>query len=697
MPNRWNDTVDILLVDDRPDGLLAMEALLSEKKNYHLVTAPSGLEAIQLVAKHDFAVILLDVQMPHLDGFQTAERIRTNPQFANIPIIFVTAINKDDRYVYRGYETGAVDYIFKPFDPMILRSKVAVFADLHLQKRMVRFQAEELSRREAIEHRAYLQSVELDNLRRYRNLADAIPHIVWRASSDGTLEYYNQLWCVYTGMNLEESMGVGWQKAFHSDDLKLLLRKWMKAIQIGESFEMECRIRRYDGVFRWHWIQAVAEKNANAQTIAWLGTCTDIQDRKNSEKKLIEAQKSAEAASQAKTQFLANMSHEIRTPLSAIMGFTELMLDPHLSDEEKTNNLLVVQRNSQQLLKIIDEILDISKVESGRLEIEKVETDLMDVFSSVISLLRVSAESKGIALRFRILTHIPDHVWSDSTRLRQILINVIGNAVKFTHQGFVEVQATYGMLADGTSQLRLIVQDTGIGLDPETSQKLFTPFLQADSSTTRMYGGTGLGLALSRQLARAMGGDVWLERTELEKGSSFAIEINAEPTDDAEWVNADQESQTATDFMKDASSRLPVIPEPRKELAGAKILLVEDAEDNQALISLFLKRAGAEIDMANNGREGVEMALKNDYAVVLMDIQMPFLDGYEATTKLRQAGYDRPIIALTAHALREEREKAIRTGCNGHLTKPIDRLELIESLKKYIPPGAPLDAGLRSR
>jgi two-component system, sensor histidine kinase len=681
MQNRSNAQVDILLVDDRPDGLLALEALLSENKNYNLVQAQSGFEAIRLVGQYDFAVILLDVQMPQMDGFETAQKIRANPNFSKIPIIFVTAINKDDRYIYRGYESGAVDYLFKPFDPMILLSKVSVFADLHIQKRQLRVQAEELARQEALEHRSYVQALELDNLKRYRNLADAIPHVVWRASSDGTLEYYNQLWCVYTGMNLDESMGIGWQRAFHPADLKNLLRKWMKSIQSGENFEMECRIRRYDGVYRWHWIQAVAEKNSSTETIAWLGTCTDIQDRKNGEKKLIEAQKSAEAASLAKTQFLANMSHEIRTPLSAIMGFTELMLDPQQPDEEKRENLLVVQRNGVQLLKIIDEILDISKVESGRLEIERVETDIMDLFASVHSLLRVQAESKGIELSFQVLDKIPDRVWTDSTRLRQILINVIGNAVKFTQHGHVDVRASYGMTSEGASQLQMTVMDTGIGLDPETANKLFTPFLQADSSTTRVYGGTGLGLALSKQLAKAMGGDVWLEKTELGSGSLFAIEVNAEPTEDSEWVHADE-------FSPLTVSQIRQQPQPKQELAGAKILLVEDAEDNQVLISHFLARAGAEIDTANNGEEGVKMALSNDYSAVLMDIQMPLLDGYQATQKLRQAGYKRPIIALTAHALKEERDKAIRTGCNGHLTKPVDRKELIERLKSFVAPSA---------
>ncbi|MEZ0393330.1 MAG: response regulator [Pseudobdellovibrionaceae bacterium] len=220
------------------------------------------------------------------------------------------------------------------------------------------------------------------------------------------------------------------------------------------------------------------------------------------------------------------------------------------------------------------------------------------------------------------------------------------------------------------------MQDTGIGIVRETAEKLFTPFLQGDTSTTRVYGGTGLGLALSRQLAKALGGNVWLESSEPLNGSNFVIEINAEPAENSQWVRS---IDPAVEQIGTSVAR-----KTRGELAGARILVVEDAEDNQVLIGHFLQKAGAVIDLASNGKEGVEKALHNDYAAVLMDIQMPFLDGYEATLKLRQAGYDRPIIALTAHALREEREKAMRTGCNGHLTKPIDRRELIDSLKKFV-------------
>ncbi|MEZ0392974.1 MAG: response regulator, partial [Pseudobdellovibrionaceae bacterium] len=523
MIEQMDETIEILLVDDRPDGLLALEALLSESKKYRLTMAQSGQEAYELLEKHDFAVILLDVQMPVIDGFQTAELIRRNPLYQQIPIIFVTAINKDDRYIYRGYESGAVDYIFKPFDPIILKSKVAVFADLHLARRRVRWQALELSRKEALEHKTYIQSLELEGLKRYQNLADAIPHMVWKAGPDGKIEYYNQIWASYTGLKLAQDKETNWQHCFNAHDLKLLLEAWKDAMATGANFESECRIRRHDGVYRWHWIKAVPEKDAEGKVIAWLGTCTDIQDRKNTEKDLQTAQKAAELANQAKTQFLANMSHEIRTPLSAIMGFTELMADPQLPEEERQVHLSIVRRNGHQLLKIVDEILDISKVEAGRLETEIVETDLVDLLNNIKSLLGVKASAKGIGLQFQVQDKIPDRVWTDSTRLRQILINMIGNAIKFTHDGEVTVDCGYRMDDEGKSFLRLEVQDTGIGIVRETAEKLFAPFLQGDTSTTRVYGGTGLGLALSRQLAKALGGNVWLESSEPLKGSNFVI------------------------------------------------------------------------------------------------------------------------------------------------------------------------------
>lgn len=671
-----NETVDILIVDDREDGLIALEALLSENPNYRLVKARSGIEAYELVPRHDFAMILLDVQMPHMDGFETAELIRSQTAHAGIPILFVTAINKDERYVYRGYQSGAVDYLFKPFDPMILMSKVAVFADLHLRKREIREQAKALRYQESLAHQAQLQAVEIENLRRYQNLADAIPLMVWKTSSDGSLEYQNLQTEIYTGMTLEEAKRMGWQKAFTDRDLKELLSIWMNAIQTKEKFELESRIRGKNGEYRWHWIQVIPEIDEKGNLQGWLGTCNDIHDRKIHEKELKDARKGAEAANAAKTQFLANMSHEIRTPLNAIIGFTDLMLEPTLSVSDRMSSLSIVRRNGQQLLQIINEMLDISKVEAGGLEIEEIETNVGTLLSGLRSLLGVNASKKKIKLEFGFDGPVPELVMTDSTRLRQILMNLVGNALKFTHHGSVRLMVR--ALKKGDNHfLNFTVSDSGVGIEETLSQKIFMPFLQGDSSTTRLYGGTGLGLALSRKLARALGGDVWLEKSEVGVGSTFVAEVACRPLANTPWITKFSD----IDFTDRGGD---TFQGAHPTLNGVRILLAEDAEDNQTLIGYFLSNLGIQIDIANNGQEAIEKALGNDYALVLMDIQMPVLDGYEATSRLRQAGFSKPIIALTAHALPEEREKSLRTGCNAHLTKPLDRNELVNTLLSFV-------------
>jgi PAS domain S-box-containing protein len=673
---RTDTSVDILLVDDREDGLIALEALLSDNPDYHLVTARSGLEAIALLDKYDFAMVLLDVQMPHLDGFETAEIMRRNPRYSNLPIVFVTAINSDERYIYRGYEAGAVDYIFKPFDPVILRSKVSVFTELHVKNRQLRVQAKQLAERELLEQRASIQAIEIESLRRYRNLAESIPHIVVRATPEGAMEYCNQNWTNYTGMEPGEAQGDGWQSAFHPDDLPRSLIDWSFSIRNKTRYENEARLRRKDGAYRWHWIKAEPELDERGNVICWLGTVTDIEDRKSFEQKLKEAQRTAELANEAKTHFLANMSHEIRTPLNAIMGFTELLTDPGPSMEEKMKNVAVVRRNCHQLLKIVNEILDISKVEAGELEIEKVETKIDELLNEVKALLRVQAGKKGIELKFAPPEDVPDRVLTDSTRLRQILLNIVGNALKFTQQGSVSVTTKFVRKANGQSMVTFVVSDTGVGIDHQSAQKIFQPFSQADTSTTRLFGGTGLGLALARRLARALGGDVQLMKSAPGQGSTFAVSVAVEVLDQQQWARLDAASETQAEPPR------PTID--TSALKGKRILLVEDAEDNQFLIQQFLSRTGAIVEIANNGNEGVDKALNNEYEVVLMDIQMPFKDGYQATSELRSKGYQKPIIALTAHALVEEREKCLRTGCTSHLTKPINRQQLIESLVSVI-------------
>lgn len=675
--------VDILIVDDRLDGLIALEAVLAAP-GLNLVRAQSGLEALSLLSAHDFGVILLDVQMPGIDGFETARRIRAHVNYKDTPIIFVTAINKDDRHIYRGYEVGAVDYIFKPFEPQILRSKVKIFVDLFLKSRQLQEQAELIRDTERQARYLQLAQLEMETLKRYRSLADAVPNMIWKSKVDGTLDYFNKVWTEYTGLSQEQSTGSGWQEAIHPEDLRNFLKAWIQSMNHGTPFQTECRIRRHDGHMRWHWIRAIPETNSADNVTAWIGTCTDIHDRKESEQRLINAERQAVAANEAKTHFLANMSHEIRTPLSAILGFAELMLNTDLDADERVNSIQTICRSGQQLLKIIDEILDISKVEAGHLQVEHLDVNIPNLLKDLRSLLQVRAQSKEISLDVVLKNKIPEHIYTDPTRLRQILMNMISNAIKFTEQGKVTVEVNW---TEGTEQkppsLQFHVRDTGVGIEMAQAEKLFQPFVQMDTSTTRKFGGTGLGLALSRKLAQALGGNVQLEQSAEGEGSTFLVEVEAVPVENSKFV-AGLEDTTVVELSRKPNSE-------KLELEGLRILLVEDAAINQILITKFLTTAGAKVDLAENGRIGVEKAMSGNYGIVLMDIQMPEMDGYQATTTLRASGFKTPIIALTAHALKEDRDRCLGVGCSDHLTKPIDRKKLITQISYFV---AQHEAGL---
>ncbi|MBC7753176.1 MAG: response regulator [Moraxellaceae bacterium] len=667
--------IDVLIVDDRLDGLIALEAIL-EGTRYNLVTARSGLEALELAPKYNFAVILLDVQMPGIDGFETAMRLKNIPTCRYTPIIFVTAINKDDTYVFKGYQSGAVDYVFKPFDENILRSKVSVFADLFEKSIKIEEQTQQLKKSAANEHYLRLAQLEVESLKRYQNLANSIPHAVWRSKADGTMDYFNRGWRTYTGLSDQQSHGLGWQVAFEPDDLKVFLRTWMKNIGHAGDFEVEGRIKNAEGESRWNLIKAIAETTTNGEIIAWLGTCTDIHDRKITEEKLIKAQQEADAANAAKTNFLANMSHEIRTPLNSILGFTELMMGPLQSADDQIKNLAIIKKNGNSLLKIINEILDISKVETGHLEMEVVETDLRHLLIDIHTLLEVQAHEKCLKLNFRCSNPIPNKIMTDPTRYRQILVNIIGNSIKFTKSGQVDLEIGWHPDTENPhcGILRCFVIDTGIGIDSEDAKNLFQPFAQVDSSKSRRFGGTGLGLALSLRLAKALNGDAYIKESKVDQGSTFQVDIRTTMPGDADLVGRLDMS------IKEAE---PAVINYKNSLRQTRILVVDDSSDNRNLISQFLLAAGAEVDCAVDGIDGVGKALAKDYEIILMDIQMPNLDGHKATAQLREKGYSRPIIALTAHALKQERINSINAGCDDHLTKPIDRRTLIEQVAKH--------------
>lgn len=412
---------------------------------------------------------------------------------------------------------------------------------------------------------------------------------------------------------------------------------------------------------------------------AW-GTQTEITAYKNLETRLTEAAAAAAEANKAKSAFLANISHEIRTPLGVILGFADLALDkPDLSADTK-GYISSIRRNGEQLSEILGEVLDMSKIEASRMEIEEIRFPLVPMLSEVVTFLDLHAREKGLALSLDKVGPLPKAVKTDPTRLRQILTNLISNAIKFTEAGFVKVgvRMVSPAIAGTPLQLEFTVSDSGIGISKEMGEKLFRPFIQAEASTARRYGGTGLGLHLSKQLANALGGDLTLQASDAGHGCTFLFTVAAGTFDG--------------ELMSDAKSSSvgPSVPQPfenaqdREVFEGKRVLLIEDSEDNQTLIKHYLSAVGIQVEVANNGFDGLEKIAGGEYDLIVLDIQMPGMDGHEVAKNLREQGYSQPIIALTAHAFKEEREKAFRNGFNEYLTKPINRMMLLKTLSNRL-------------
>jgi signal transduction histidine kinase/CheY-like chemotaxis protein len=398
---------------------------------------------------------------------------------------------------------------------------------------------------------------------------------------------------------------------------------------------------------------------------------------------LRKAKEAAEVASRSKSEFLANMSHEIRTPMTAILGFAEILrVEGNLEQAPpgRVEAIDTIVRNGEYLRELIDGILDLSKIESGKLEVERIPCVPCELVSDVVRLMKVRAAAKGLSLESRCEGPLPKQIETDPTRLRQILVNLLGNAIKFTEVG--RVLLVVGMAAPNGDdpKLEFEVVDTGIGMTKEQADRVFEPFAQADNSTTRKYGGTGLGLAISKRLTEMLGGEISFESS-LGKGTVFRVTVATGPLDELELLANPAEEQLAGEHPGSLETRAS-LP------AGCRLPLVEDGPDNQRLFSLLLRKAGAEVTLAENGQRAIDLVhaasdTGEPFDVILMDMQMPVLDGYEATRRLRAEGYARPIIALTAHAMGTDRTRCLEAGCDDYTTKPIDRTKFLEIVAKY--------------
>jgi len=430
-------------------------------------------------------------------------------------------------------------------------------------------------------------------------------------------------------------------------------------------------------------------RSVAGEVFSILAITRDITELRQREEELLAAKQAAETASRAKSAFLANMSHEIRSPLTAILGFTDLLREDGntpMSPQERLQTIDTIHNAGHHLLVVINDILDLSKIEADKMTVERIETHLINVLAEVQSLMHSKALGKGITLNTRICTPVPKIIMSDPTRLRQILMNLVGNAIKFTDSGSVHVKTGIAQL-HGAAHLIIDIEDTGTGLTSEQTRRLFQSFSQADETVTRKHGGTGLGLTICRRLAALMGGNVKLHHSKPGQGSCFRLALPLSLP-----VSSTQTPITMVTMLD------VVHPSPAPMIASiqlqGRILLAEDGLDNQRLINFHLKKAGAEVDIADNGKIALDLIEKakaagKPYDLLLTDMQMPEMDGYTLARTIKNQSSPLPIVALTAHAMAEDRNKCLEAGCDDYTSKPIDRTALLAICAKWMSKSLP--------
>ncbi|MDP1726055.1 MAG: response regulator [Bacteroidota bacterium] len=782
-----NNPVKILLVDDRPENLFALEVLLSHE-TYICVKANSGKEALKILQQeHNFAVILMDVQMPGMDGFETSELIRQNELIKQIPIIFLTANMDTSEYIFKGYQAGAVDYMIKPLSPEILKAKLAIFTDLYKKNRELQFQKEQMK---TLNDQLQKQSQYV------RSLIEAGLDPLITVSSKGEITDMNDALSNITGITREKLLGTPFFNYFtnpqsarevyeevfakgsivdfpltlcskegkliemlcngsvYKDDSgdtmgvviiarEKLLSKYSRSLieasldplitissegkitDMNEALTKTTGISRekiigtnffdyftekqkarevYEEVFAKGFVidspLILCHKKGKLTDVLFNGSvykddrgkvqgavvvARDITEQKIIARELTEAIISAELATgiaeeakskaevakriaedavKSKQQFLSNMSHEIRTPMNAIIGFTKVVLKTDITEKQK-EYLSAIKVSGDALIVLINDILDLAKVDAGKMVFEQTPFKLAASLSAMLHLFETKIQEKNLELIKKYDPDIPEILIGDPVRLHQIIINLVSNAVKFTQSGKITIGVRLLKEDEAQATIEFAVTDTGIGIPENQMERIFENFQQATSATSRVFGGTGLGLAIVKQLVESQGGSVHV-KSKIDKGSTFSFILSFQ--------------KTLTEVRPESE-----IVEPVTDISHLKVLVVEDIELNQLLMQTLLDEIGSECDIADNGKIAIEKMKTKKYDIILMDLQMPEMNGFETTEYIRGKMNSKiPIIALTADVTTADLAKCKAVGMNDYLAKPIDERLLYNKIARLV-------------
>ena len=517
------------------------------------------------------------------------------------------------------------------------------------------------------------QSLLSESEQRFQLVADAAPVMIWLSDTQTLCYWFNKVWLEFVGRTLEQELGNGWAEGVHLDDVANCFDIYITNFNLRQPFKMEYRLKHHSGEYHWILNNGVPRFNAEGNFEGYIGSCVNISEFKNTQKIMGEAKEAAELLAQSKADFLANMSHEIRTPMNAILGLSELAL--HSKENNQRDYLEKIHGASENLLMILNDILEFSKLESTGVELSLDYFNLGILVNNLNNLFEEIARQKDLTFQLDIAPDIERHLIGDQLRLQQALTNLLNNSIKFTQIGFVRLSIAVCEQDDKRIVLKFSVRDSGIGISSEQQKLLFQPFTQADTSISRRFGGTGLGLVISQRFINLMGGEIFLEST-LNEGSHFWFTLPFE-------ISKKSHSTEFLPVKQNKRATAEQLEEVAKLLVNKRVLLVEDMPLNQQVASEFLRNAKLRVVVADNGKEALEILEFSTFDIVLMDIQMPVMDGLEATRKIREQPQfaTLPIIAMSAGVTLDEQEKCQVAGMSDFIAKPINPLQMLEKIK----------------